>query len=1798
MADLNPEVFEDLQVAEQSRPLFKAAGLALRTWEAYCLAFNERNLLRREITRIHEGRGSPEIHPEVLERLRAIRTEFDPIVGELRKFLPPEPDGDEERERQEMILGFITVSPTARDVASKWIADPARYKLEATQKLQLIENVVERYRRALRAEIDAQMTSAFPKEDAPAVPTGGAVTRIVKRPTVEPLPAPASLEGAATNGEISLIWSPVPGATEYAVKRSTRKGGPYSTIARPAQDCYADPSLQNGTTYFYVVSAVDETGVEGRPSPEIDATPLAPPAVPAGVAATPGNGCVALAWRPSAGAAQYRLLRAVTPSGPFAILASTKDTAFNDTTVANGTTYFYAVVALNAAGESPASGQTQTMPVAPPPAPVGLSATPGDGRVALAWTHVHGASSYTVLRADVPEGPFTVIAGPITTAHVDATVVNGSPYFYAVAALNAGGESQPGSVVAASPIGPPAKPSGLTAASGNGEIMLAWAAVSGAASYTVRRAPAADGPWTPIANPAGPAYTDTGLANGTEVFYSVAALNAGGESAASGTLSATPIAAPAVPTGLAAAPGNTRITLTWHPSAGATSYVLKRGAAPGGLRETIATPQGNSHTDLLLTNDATYYYTLAAKNPGGESAPSAEVSATPVAPPDAPADLEASPGNGCVTLRWRPVANTDRYRVMRSTTPGGPYTAIANPAETTYLDAGATNGMTYYYVIRATNDGGKGAYSAEAQTTPVAPPAVPTALAVVPGNANVALSWNPVPGATSYAVRRAANALGPFLQIAAPASPAAIDVEVTNGTTYYYAVSALNAGGESALSPPATASPLAPPAPVSGLDATPANGLVTLGWSASPRAAGYTIRRATSAAGPFEPVGSAATTAFSDSTVTNGTTYHYVVIAQNAGGESDPSTAAAALPMAPPPAPTGLQVSAGGGRVSLSWSPTPRATSYSVRRATAPGGPYSPLASLTLASHVDADVSNGSAYYYVVTALNVGGVSPESAEASALPVAAPGAVTALEATAGNGQVALAWPASDAATGYFVKRALTAEGPFAPIATVPTCSHVDPGLTNGTPYHYRVSAMNAGGEGAESAVAAATPVAPPAAPTGLAAAAANREITLTWATSARATSYLVKRAEASGGPHAEIATAVGLSHQDTGLENGKSYFYVVTAVNAGGESAPSAETQATPVDPPATPTGVAATAGNNQVLINWTAVPGATYYRIKRATDKRGPYVTVGSVSRITFIDGDVENGQAYFYVVHSLNAGGRSAHSTRVSATPVPPPPAPLRVIALAGNFRVSLTWEGVETATGYSIKRATDPNGPWATVARVPQTSYLDAAVSNGTTYYYRVRSATGVVKGPLSVQVQATPSAPPAVPTGLAATPGHGTIALAWNAVPGATCYHVKRSNSPKGPFETVASPDGPAWEDIGLANGIVCHYRVSADNAGGESADSAPVLASPVAPPAVPTGLRAIPASGEVTLAWIPVAGASQYRVKRSASGDGPFAQVAQPAEAGYTDTGLANGTAYHYVVSAVNAHGESLDSFPAHATPVGAPRTPTGLLATPGSAKIDLAWSAVPFAVRYRVMRAAAPGGPYVLVASPRDASYSDCPLTNGIPQYYVVSAVNSGGESPNTPEISAAATSTPAEPAPKAPPAAPVEDDPVPSLESIPMPSAKKLQGVDLERLLDLRRVEQLRTLFDGTGQKFEEWEVLCLIAEDGFVTRQTMELLLRLKNKGDAEAFTSGAVTLFEKILKIRAQFGVFVRKLRAYLGVLDVKAPSREILEIALSFILQAPRGRSRAEKWIEEPDSHAKAAGEYMKMAYAIAQKYRDAL
>jgi fibronectin type 3 domain-containing protein len=366
--------------------------------------------------------------------------------------------------------------------------------------------------------------------------------------------------------------------------------------------------------------------------------------------------------------------------------------------------------------------------------------------------------------------------------------------------------------------------------------------------------------------------------------------------------------------------------------------------------------------------------------------------------------------------------------------------------------------------------------------------------------------------------------------------------------------------------------PTAPSAPT-GLLATAGNAEVSLTWSASSGATGYYVQRATVSGGPYVQIAVPAANSYTNTGLTNGTTYYYVVSAFNSIGQSANSSQASATPTAPaapPAAPSGLQATAGNAQVSLIWTASTGATSYHVKRATNIGGPYTQISAPTGASFTDTGLVNGTTYFYVVSALNAAGESGNSSQASATPAAPatpPAAPTGLQATAGNAQVSLSWTASTGATSYHVKRSTTSGGPYTQVAAPTTTSDIDTGLTNGTTYYYVVSALNSAGESANSSQANATPVAPaipPAAPTGLNAAAGNAQVSLTWSASTGATSYHVKRSTTSGGPYTQVAAPTTTSDADTGLTNGTTYYYVVSALNAAGESANSSQASATPV----------------------------------------------------------------------------------------------------------------------------------------------------------------------------------------------------------------------------------------------------------------------------------------------------------------------------------------------------------------------------------------------------------------------------------------------------------------------------------------------------------------------------------------------------------------------------------------------------------------------------------------------------------
>lgn len=178
---------------------------------------------------------------------------------------------------------------------------------------------------------------------------------------------------------------------------------------------------------------------------------------------------------------------------------------------------------------------------------------------------------------------------------------------------------------------------------------------------------------------------------------------------------------------------------------------------------------------------------------------------------------------------------------------------------------------------------------------------------------------------------------------------------------------------------------------------------------------------------------------------------------------------------------------------------------------------------------------------------------------------APATPTGLAATATSGQIALSWTAAGGSTGYNVKRSETDGGPYSTIGTSTSLTYIDTGVTPGVIYYYVVSATNSSGESANSNQASAVgSLAVPAAPSGLQTAAGNQEAKVFWTGPATATSYNVKRSLASSGTYETIASGVtSLGYHDTGLANGTTYYYRISAVNAAGESANSGSAATTP-----------------------------------------------------------------------------------------------------------------------------------------------------------------------------------------------------------------------------------------------------------------------------------------------------------------------------------------------------------------------------------------------------------------------------------------------------------------------------------------------------------------------------------------------------------------------------------------------------------------------------------------------------------
>lgn len=868
--------------------------------------------------------------------------------------------------------------------------------------------------------------------------------------------------------------------------------------------------------------------------------------------------------------------------------------------------------------------------VVAPAAPVDLVATPANGSVNLDWADngEPDLQGYNVLRATSSGGAYTPIASGVSSSeYTDNHVVDGATYFYVVTAMdvesNESGFSSEANVVAIDSL-PPAPVTGLTVQGISNSAILDWAdsIEPDFGSYTVYRSTTSGSGYVEVASGLTRSnYTDNSLVAGPTYFYVVTAVDeSSNESSFSDEFS----------------PASTFLV---HWDFDDVSLGAIHGAAlpdsDGYNTWRVAALDKSGNGNHITTWDSPAAgFTWSNNSEDGDLSikssgdfPAAFTWSSRSTPTE---DVEEFAGSSFTVEALATVSGSGYYRTVLGRD-GQNLGAADGGFAALYLGLDDTNHARFMYVDENGNS-----VDLRSNTTYAANDNVFHHFAGTTDGSTVSLYVDGVLVAQVEHQNLAGLAKGTTSGVGYHAGGWSIGRGLYWGNHvdrwYGYIDSVSIAGttltpGAFVLSDEIATGDPAPAAPTT-LIATANDGMVDLAWAANaePDFKYYTVYRSTKPNTGFAPIRlGLASSAYTDPSAHNGTTYYYMVTASDTAlGESDFSASASATPIdvTPPATPTGLSATPRNGSVSLDWGDNtdPDFKNYTIYRSTTSGSGFAPIASgLTVSAFVDNGVTNGVTYYYVVTALDSSALeSPGSAEVSATPVATEllsGTVIGSPGSWGGlGNVIDNVFDGDLGTFY---DAVNANGDWA-------------GLDLGSPQSI-VSIKYSPRAGFASRMVG-----------GMFQASNTANFSR-----GTITLYTIGAAPAEG-----VMTEQGISHEGT-------FRYVRYLGPAGGHSNVSEVeffAAAADTNPPAPPTGLTPTAGGGVVALDWddNTEPDLASYTVYRSTTSGSGYSEIASnLTSSSYIDDTGVYGTTYYYAVAATDTSTNdSGLSAEVSLAP------------------------------------------------------------------------------------------------------------------------------------------------------------------------------------------------------------------------------------------------------------------------------------------------------------------------------------------------------------------------------------------------------------------------------------------------------------------------------------------------------------------------------------------------------------------
>ncbi|MDD5223772.1 MAG: MopE-related protein [bacterium] len=694
------------------------------------------------------------------------------------------------------------------------------------------------------------------------------------------------------------------------------------------------------------------------------------------------------------------------------------------------------------------------------------------------------------------------------------------------------------------------------------------------------------------------------------------------------------------------------------------------------------------------------------------------------------------------------------------------------------------------------------------------------------------------------------------------------------------------------------------------------------------------------------------------------------------------------VPSALTPAPT---VTAGNGEVNLAWTYAKPADfkNFVIMRSLTPGTGYTEIAATAAASYRDIGLTNGTTYFYVITVVDkLGRQSGNSPEVAAQPKnanTAPGAPASQTPAAGVYLSTLTPalmvqnavdPEGDALTYEFQVSLNVNFSPLAASATgiAPgsgsTAWTVAPALADGTVYYWRARVNDGSLNGPWSEVRSFTtdtngvPAALTLAPT---ATAGDTKVDLSWSYAPPADFGLFKIyiSSTSGGPYTWLSDTTGNNFQSTGLTNGATYYYVITAVDKlGRQSGNSPQASAQPKKAntaPGAPTSQTPAAGaypntltGPLVVVNASDPEGDTLtYEFQVSLNVNfSPLVaslagvTAGATKTSWAVSPVLTDGTVYYWRARAydgaLNGPWSEVRSFTTDTNGVPEA-LTLALTATAGDQKVNLSWTYTQPSDfdHYKVYRGLASGGPYTWLSDTNANSYQDGGLTNGTPYYYviQVVDHLGRTSGN-SPQAQAKPNSAPGTPTNSAPALG-AYLDMLNTPSPLNPPLEVENASDPEGDAltyefqvsEDINFPDPVTIIAIGVAEGILTtSWEVRPHLADGinyywRARASDGLLNGPWSEvwlfttdvngiPATPAAPIASPGNNLVNLSWTysRPADFGQFKISRSETSGGPYLWIADTTGNSFKDTGLTNGTMYFYVIAAADQLGRKSANSP--------------------------------------------------------------------------------------------------------------------------------------------------------------------------------------------------------------------------------------------------------------------------------------------